>query len=128
MASTYQNTLNLLFPGSAPTNHYAFSEASGTNVDDTGVASLDLTTNGVVTRGNATLLPNDSTGHAAGQSKDTVLATRGDNGIFDRPATTNKLSLLAWLRPDDLRTTTNADIYTLISKGTGVYMLQITGG
>lgn len=128
MASVYEVALGLIAPGLAPTDHYAFSESTGTNVNDTGIANLDLTTNGTVVRGNAPILPGDPSGFSTSQSKDTVLATRGDNVTFDRPATTNKLTLIAWYRPDDVRSGSAGDVYSLIAKGTATYGLHISGG
>lgn len=125
--SLYEGALLLYYAGQGPTNHYRFDELSGTTVTDYGVSALNLATNGTVVRGYDSLAPGDPTGHATGQSKDTVLATRGDNATYDRPATTNKMTLLCWYRPDDLRQAGNADIYHLIGKGSSTYLLGVQG-
>jgi hypothetical protein len=124
--SIYEAAILLQFPTQGPTNHYRWDE-QGTNVNDTGIASLDCTTNGTVVRGTPSGLPGDPDGRSTSQSKDTVMATRGDFGAFDRPATTNKLTLITWFRPDDLRTAQAADAYVLMMKGTNTYGLQVQG-
>src|SRR5687768_194394 len=107
----YDSAILLQFPGLGPTNHYIWNELAGSTVIDYGIPALNVTTNGTVTRGYDTGLPGDPTGRSTRQSKDTVMATRGDNALMDRPATTNKLSLLTWFRPDDLRVPSSAGQY-----------------
>ena len=127
--SIYEAAIMLQFPTQGPTDHYRFDD-QGTNVDDRGIASLDMTTNATVTRGLSSGLPGDPFGAFTAQSKDTVMATRGDSGTgiaFDRPAVTNKLTLLGWFRPEDLRSGSDGDAWVLIMKGTNTYGLQIRG-
>lgn len=112
-------------PGVGPTNHYRLDEASGTAITDYGIAALNLATNGTVARGYDSGLPGDPNGRATGQSKDTVMATRGDNATFDRPATTNKLTLMCWYRPDDIRPGGSTNEYVLMMKGSNTYGLTV---
>lgn len=127
--SVYEAAVMLQAPTQGPTNHYRMDEASGLAMVDYGVSALNLGVNGTVARGYDSGLPGDPVGRASGQSKDTVMATRGDVGTgaaWDRPGTTNKLTLMCWYRPDDVRPGGSTNEYVLISKGSNTYQLTVT--